>query len=194
MTSDPERRHRQSLRLKHYDYSWAGAYFVTIVTQNRVCRFGTIQRETMELSPAGKMLKSVWADLPKRFPSIALDAYIVMPNHFHALVVFPAPLLNTLQHPSPAEQKVPTRGTATERPTLGTIIGAWKSLTTMDYIVGVKTQNWLPFVNHLWQRNYYEHIVRDEDDLARIRYYIETNPQQWAQDAENPQYVPESDL
>ncbi len=74
-------------------------------------------------------------------------------------------------------------------PTLGDVVGAWKSLTTVAYIAGVKQAGWLPFAGRLWQRNYYEHIVRDDEELTRIHYYILTNPQHWVQDAENPQQV-----
>jgi REP element-mobilizing transposase RayT len=214
MTTDLERRFRQSLRLKGYDYSLAGAYFVTIVAQNRLCLFGTIENEAVVLSPAGEMLQAVWQTLPTRFPKVVLDAFVVMPNHFHAIIVFPAPLLSSSPGSLPAnstdaEQKVPTRGTPTddvprlsgaeqrvstrdtptERPTLGAVVGAWKSLTTVEYIAGVKTRGWMPFAGRLWQRNYYEHVVRDDDDLARIRYYIATNPRYWMQDAENPQRI-----
>ena len=191
MLSDAH-HHRKSLRLKSYDYSWAGAYFITIVTQNRLPLFGRVEANTMILSPAGEMLNTAWHHLPTRFPDIELDASVIMPNHFHAILVFPT---STFGNPNAAppinlgepEQRVPTRGTPTEQPTLGTMIGAWKSLTTVAYIEGVKTQRWQPFQGRLWQRNFYEHVIRDEIDLARIRYYIQTNPLHWEQDTENPQ-------
>jgi putative transposase len=191
VTSDIDRQFRQSLRLKGYDYALAGAYFLTIVAQNRACLFGTIQDNTMVLSPTGEMLQSVWQALPARFPNVVLDAAVVMPNHFHAIMIFVGASLvgaslGSSNDGTDAQQKLPTRGTPTKNPTLGTVVGAWKSLTTVEYIAGVKTQGWKPFAGQLWQRNYYEHVVRDDEDLARIRYYIATNPQDWMEDAENP--------
>ncbi len=109
------------------------------------------------------MVQRAWEQLPDRFPDMALDSYVVMPNHFHGLVVF------TQNAPQP----------------LGSIIGAFKSITTHQYIVGVKENGWPAFDKKVWQRNYYEHIVRDEVSLARIREYIVMNPLRWDADREN---------
>lgn len=192
MSPNNEGRLRQSLRLKNYNYTWAGAYFVTIVAQNRACRFGVIEHDTMILNQAGAMLQEQWAKLPTRFPSIDLDAFVLMPNHVHGIIIFPTSLPTTAAQitSTATTQRGDPAATSTENSALGTIIGAWKSLTRVSYITGIKERGWKPFAGRLWQRNYYEHIVRNEEDLARIRYYIECNPKLWAEDAENPQHVP----
>ena len=87
MKYDPQKHHRRSIRLKGYDYSQGGAYYVTIVAQNRACLFGEVVDGEMQLNEAGKMLQAEWEALPQRFPNIELDEFIVMPNHFHGVVV-----------------------------------------------------------------------------------------------------------
>jgi putative transposase len=276
MNYDPDKHHRQSIRLKHYDYSQAGAYFITIVTQNRQHLFGRIENGVMNQNLAGMMVETIWYDLPERFPHIALDAFVVMPNHVHGIIVInPQPnnktsftsndtitaqtilgkSMQTDNHtiitlndtagaglvpaPTPATNQttlgktkqmndemafvsnpsvgIPTRGIPTrtgnkttpitnesiaqtdtptpmitnanddikKRPTLGDVVGAFKSLTTHAYILGVRENNGRPFEKRLWQRNYYERIVRNDDAMTNIRAYIETNPKRWENDTEN---------
>jgi len=166
MKFDPEKHHRHSIRLKNYDYSQAGAYFVTIDIQNRDHLFGNIVNGEMILNDAGKMIDEQWNALKERFPCVDLDIYQIMPDHFHGIIVIVgATLVVALDDAKP--------------PTLGDIIGAFKSITTHEYIKGVENQNWQRFSKHLWQRNYYEHVVRDENDLERIRKYIHLNPSNW---------------
>jgi REP element-mobilizing transposase RayT len=204
MTTPTGLHNRHSLRLPGYDYARTGAYFVTVVTQHRAVLFGTVAHDVITLSPAGDMLHVQWQALPARFPTVTLDAFIVMPNHIHGLLLLADPMgTATTRDPvgaslvdapgvdapgvdapgvdAPGVNGVPTRGT----PTVGDVVGAWKSLTTVAYIDGIKHAGWPPFAGRLWQRNYYEHIVRDDDDLVRIRHYILTNPHHWADDAEN---------
>jgi putative transposase len=166
MPYDPDKHHRRSIRLKGFDYSRSAVYFVTICVQNRECLFGTISQNRMLLNDAGKMVSAEWLTLPKRFPAIILDEFVVMPNHFHGLIYM-----------------LPS---ATDRPTLGKIIGAFKSIVTDRYITGVRTQDLIPFDRRLWQRNYYEHIVRDDSALEKIQQYIRDNPLTWQTDSLYP--------
>ena len=157
---DPERHHRRSKRLLGYDYRSPGSYFVTLTMQRRRPLFGAIHGGVLLLSAAGAMLAEHWQALPARFPTMALDEWVVMPDHMHGIVVL-------------------RDGTAQAAPALGAIIGAFKSLTTNAYIAGVRAQGWPAFEGRLWQRDYYERIVRDEAALRAIRAYIERNPQRW---------------
>ncbi len=166
MTYDPDRHHRRSIRLKGFDYSQSAVYFITICVQKRGCLFGTISQDRMLLNDAGKMVSAEWLALPARFPSVILDEYVVMPNHFHGIIYI-----------SPD---------STENPTLGQIIGAFKSIVTDRYITGVKAQDWTPFDRILWQRNYYEHIVKNESALQSIQQYVRDNPLTWLKDSLYP--------
>jgi len=351
MRFDPERHRRRSMRLKGYDYSQAGAYFVTICTQGRACLFGEVVDGEMRLNDAGRMVVAEWERLPALFPNVVLDAFVVMPNHIHGIVILtdpaddatdgataigatisgattggaatggattggattrvapttagddatpvgaglvpalstmagddatpvgaglvpalstmagddatpvgaglvpapstpaqsvPAPSVPAPSMPAPSTpaqsvpapsvpvpstpaqsvpapsvpvpstpaqsvpapsvpvpstpaQSVPapsvpvpstpapsTPALSTPAPTLGDVIGAFKSRVTVEYIRGVKTFGWTPFDRRLWQRNYYEHIIRNEETLNCIRRYIAENPIRWAFDRENP--------
>jgi REP element-mobilizing transposase RayT len=196
---NPDIHHRRSIRLRGYNYSQAGAYFVTICTQHRLCLFGEIVERRMILNVAGQMVETVWQQLPHRFPQFAIDAFVVMPNHVHGIIVITdsdnpnrIPSDRAIPEPSPlgvcTTVRVPTRGTPTDAyaQTLGEIVGAFKSITTHQYAIGVKQQNWTPFPGKLWLRNYYERIIRDEDGLNAVRQYIAENPRRWAQDSQNP--------
>jgi len=187
MTYDLDQHHRRSVRLKGYDYSQAGAYFVTIVTQGRECLFGEIIDGVLRLNEAGQMVEAAWTALPQRFPGIECDAHVVMPNHMHGvigvgatLVVAPNTVLTT--HPVAA----PNRAGTSPAPTLGDMVGSFKSITTDAYIQGVHHRGWLPFDQRVWQRNYYEHIIRSEIELNAIRQYVIDNPTYWGQDRDNP--------
>jgi putative transposase len=204
VTYDPAKHHRRSIRLKGYDYAQPGAYFVTICVQGRECLLGEIADHTLRLNAIGAMVQAEWQQLPQRFPEISLDAFVIMPNHMHGLLFLAPPAGASARDgastrdaptspppddmlgasvraglvPAPSEDEAPTRGA----PTIGDIIGAFKSITTHAYIVGVRERGWPPFSGKFWQRNYYEHIVRDAADLARIRAYIGNNPARWALD------------
>ena len=197
---NPNIHHRRSIRLKGYDYSQAGLYFVTIVCQNREHFFGKIENGKMILNDAGKMVNDEWLKLPKRFHYIRLHEYIVMPNHFHAileivnqnennvgatLVVAPNnktfdPNNNTIDINQKGQpQGIAPTETPTNKKTLGDIVGAFQSITTVEYIRGIKTKNWKPFDKKIWQRNYWEHIIRNEKSYNTISEYIRNNPQKW---------------
>ena len=190
-------KHRRSIRLKDYDYSQAGAYYVTINTQNRECLFGEIVDYEMLLNEAGKMIEEQWLALIARFPGIELDLYQVMPNHFHGVLVIIEPVGATLVAARNMDTKsIHENGAGMSHgkgikpaPTLGDIIGAFKSITTHKYIQGVDNNDWPQFYKRLWQRNYYEHVVRDEADLNRICDYIQSNPANWDEEEQNPKFI-----
>lgn len=196
MTFNPDIHHRRSIRLRDYDYSQAGAYFVTICASNRECLFGNIHDNAITLNDAGRMIEAWWEELPHKFPTIDRDVSVIMPNHFHGIVAIvgaalcgrpasghsrPAP-----RRINPASDQIPRGHPHRGAPTLGNIVDWFKTMTTNAYIRGVKKCHWQPFHGKLWQRNYYEHIIRDENDLNSIREYIITNPVRWANDEENP--------
>ena len=148
---DPERHHRRSIRLKGYDYQQAGAYFVTIVIQGRACLFGEVMDETMQLRDAGRMVEQRWQELNAMFPTIETDAYVIMPNHVHGIIIINATI------PSSSGVTTSSSGVTTTGMGLDNVVGAFKSLTTVDYIRGVRTCGWAAFDRRLWQRNYYRY-------------------------------------
>ena len=187
---DPQRHHRRSIRLKGHDYTQAGAYFVAACTWERECVFGAIAEGEMTLNEAGQMIEAEWDQSPERSPMIELDARIVMPNHFHGIIVIVgAGLVPALDGAAPAlDREAPALDGATTRvaPTVGDIVGGFKSLTTNGYIRGVRELGWPPFDKWLWQRNYYERVIRNERELNAVRQHIHNNPARWDTDAENP--------
>ena len=249
MTYEPQKHHRRSIRLTGYDYANSGAYFVTIVTQGRACLFGEIVSAETRLNDAGSVIERWWFELNNKFRTVETDDFVIMPNHFHGIVVIAdvgadlcvgpnsegahigAPLqgtprtttrMDTGVNPNAhhahqgTHAGVPLQGTnpvravarrgapesilsivegcapvlapqnATQRARLPAIVQWLKTMTTNEYLRGVKTSGWARFQGQLWQRNYYEHIIRDEESLNRIRKYILNNPAQWAFDPENP--------
>ena len=200
MPYNPNIHHRRSIRLKGYDYSQAGLYFITICTQNRNCLFGEIINHKMILNQAGQMIETEWLKLPKRFTNIQLHEYVVMPNHFHAILeivdqnnVVDQNKINQYnmitQHATVNQnasdernEKGQTQGFDPTNKTVGDMVGAYESITTVEYIRGVKNNNWQPFNKKLWQRNYWEHIIRDEKSYKTISDYIINNPLKWDND------------
>jgi REP element-mobilizing transposase RayT len=189
---------RRSIRLKGYDYTQAGAYFITTVTQDRVRLFGEVVAGEMQLNDAGKMIWAEWEALPQRFPAMKLDAIVVMPNHVHGIIVIVGPEHVAADNVGaglvparvPRVPRATTQGATTRvAPTVGDVVGAFKSATTVSYTRGVKQSGWPSFRGRLWQRNYYEHIIRNDESLDRIREYVANNPLQWELDQENPNFV-----
>jgi putative transposase len=176
--------HRRSIRLKNYDYSQAGAYFVTICQQSRDCLFGHIADNNMQLNPAGKMVMRWYLELENKFPDIECDACICMPNHLHFIVVNVGADLRV------RPECVARPESATNGHTIGEHVGSplhrvvqwFKTMTTNEYIREVKQNQWPRFEGKLWQRNYWEHVVRNEADWERLREYITNNPKSWALD------------
>lgn len=176
-------RRRRSIRLQDYDYAQAGAYFVTICTRNREYLFGEVVDAEMRLNGVGQMARTVWNELPARFPCVCLDAFIVMPNHIHGIIMVGAQFI--APDPAPCNAHLADamhRGAMNRAPTLGEIVRAYKAASTRAIRVGVDP-------GFGWQRNYYEHIVRDEASLQQIREYVQGNPSRWAEDSENPNAV-----
>jgi len=185
MTYNPAIHHRHSIRLKGYDYSQAGLYFITICTQNRACLFGNIENGKMILNNAGRMVESEWLKLPQRFKNIALHEFVVMPNHFHAILEIVGATLVVAQNKNGQPQGIAPTESETiiaRGRTIGNLVGAFKSITTNEYIRAVKNLGWIPFDGKLWQRNYYEHIIRDEPSYLKISNYIIANPANWGMD------------
>ncbi len=174
MTNDPHRLNRHSIRLRGYDYTQAGLYFLTICAYRRQCLFGKIRNGKMLLNEAGRIVRGVWQALPARFPSVSLDTWVVMPNHLHAIIVLQGAGFTPMKG---AASSAPTPG----RVALGSIARAFKSLSAIQVNRKLGRTG-----SPLWQRNYYEHVIRRGADLDDIRRYIAENPSRWAEDPENP--------
>ncbi len=183
---DPDRHHRRSIRLKGYDYTRAGAYFVTFCVQNRNHLFGEIVDWQMLLNDAGRMVETIWQELSVFYPGIDTNAFVVMPNHFHGIIVLTPDDISKMADLSTG-QNGDTGQTRESAPTLSLsdMVHRLKTLTTKRYTDGVRNQAWTPYPGRLWQSNYYEHIIRSEASLRSIQAYIENNPGQWEQDTEN---------
>jgi len=176
--------HRCSFRLKGYDYSQAGAYSVTICTQNRECLFGEIVDKEMILNNPGRMVEKWYRELENKFADIVCDQCAIMPNHIY--FVIQTGVGTDLRVRPDTDTDEQTSGGEHIGSPLHTVIQWFKTMTTNEYIRGVKQNGWSTFPGKLWQRNYYEHIVRNENELNRIREYIMNNPLQWELDRENP--------
>lgn len=148
---------------------------MTVCVEGKEHRFGEVLEGEMIPTSAGKMVDLVWKQVPRRFKGVELDDHVAMPNHFHAIV-----RINGME-----PQGVANRGTHSGVP-LHRIVQWFKTRTTNEYIRGVRESNWAPFRGRLWQRNYYEHIVRNARELELIRDYMATNPVRWDADPENP--------
>jgi len=172
---DSALHHRQSIRLKKYDYAQSGAYFVTICTRNQECVFGDVSDGGIHLNEYGVVVGEEWLRTALLRDGVAMDAFVVMPNHLHGIIVI---------NGRGTARRAPT-GERFGQPTVGSIpiiMRAFKSACT-NRINATRDARGTP----LWQRNYYEHVIRDEDDLNRIRQYIYDNPARWAEDENNPE-------
>lgn len=169
MPYDPSRHHRRSIRLPGYDYTQAGAYFVTICVQHRQHLLATIGADGHTLSPLGQIVARCWLALPRHFPALTLDAWVIMPDHMHGILIV---------HDAPAERvPVPANGdwpNGTRRGSLNAIMQNFKSVSTRK----VNAARHTPGAS-LWQRDYYERIIRDDRAFQRIQRYIEENPARW---------------
>ena len=191
MKFNPDLHHRRTIRLRHYNYNQAGFYFVTVCVRNRECLFGDVVGNAIQLNRVGEFVSQTWLDLSGRFKSIRSDAFVVMPNHFHGVIILVGAglaLPSTRVHmakdfsaPPRIRPETGKRGAASSAPTLGDIIRVFKSLSAIG-VNRLSGRSGQP----LWQRNYYEHIIRDDEELDRIRQYIADNPSNWAEDSENP--------
>jgi len=176
MKYDHNIHHRRSIRLKGYDYSQAGAYFVTICTQDKECLFGDIVDGEIRLNDAGRMVRDIWHKITEHFPHADIDEFVVMPNHFHGIGVINSDGKGMACHaPTQRQFAKPIAGS------LSAIVGSFKSAVTRQ-INQIRNTPGYP----VWQRNYYEHVIRDEEEINRIREYIIGNPAKWSDDENNP--------
>ena len=147
------RPERKSPRLRQYDYAANGAYFVTACTRARACLFGTVVSDEMKPNRLGRVIEECWASIPDHFPAVALDAFVVMPNHVHGIVWLPG---------------------AGHAPPLPVVIGSFKS--AVSRLAG----------GPLWQRSFYDRVIRSDSELCALRQYVTDNPLRWALYRENP--------
>lgn len=181
-TSPPNRR---SLRLREYDYRTTGVYFVTVCTKDRLSLFGEIDRGNMVFNEFGDIVAVCWFDLPHHFPNLQLDYFTVMPNHIHGLIEISDEFSKNpvgAQHAAPVPSVPAHPVTRNVQPgSLAAIVRSFKSASSRQINLLSGTPG-----SAIWQRNYYEHVVRDESELQRIREYIDNNAARWAEDEENP--------
>ena len=206
MFYNPHIHHRRSIRLKGYDYSQEGLYFITICCQDRICRFGDIVganpggRPEMVLNEYGQIAFDEWAKLPERFPNFELDVFQIMPNHMHGIIFLTsvgatlavaqnnggaqnnddAQIDDGIQNNDDIQNDDDIRATARVAPTVSDIVGAYKSLVANGCLDIYKSKN--KMMGKLWQRNYYEHIIRNDESYQRISEYIINNPANWTDD------------
>jgi putative transposase len=183
--------YRKSIRLKEYDYSYPGEYFVTICTKGKECMYGSIANGKMDLNEKGRIVDRCWKGIPEHFPYVDLDEYAIMPNHFHGIII-----INENNCCS-------SRGEVTSplhKPTLGNIVDASSPLRkrTLGNIVAYFKYQSTKMINELqstagvkvWQRNYYDRIVRNEKELQNMQDYIVNNVISWAFEKEHPENIP----
>jgi len=214
MTFNPDIHHRRSIRLRDYDYSDAGAYFVTICAQNRDWDFGEIIDGEMRLNELGRVVEACWRAIAGNFPTVKLDAWVIMPNHLHGIILItnsitsvgakqgsPAlPAFGRNEYKSEAEKDYqgeagetcfaptkPLHGTlpGTKSGSLGAIVQNFKSVSSRK-VNKLRQRPGSP----VWQRNYYERVIRSENELKRAREYIVNNLMEWGLDKENPANCP----
>lgn len=158
---------RKLQRLKDYDYSQNGAYFITICTQGKLPLFGTIENNTLILNSAGVMVYEKFSEISKAYSDIIVDKFIVMPNHLHAIII--------LDNIGTTQGSFPTIS-------LSEYMQRFKTLTTKLYIDGVKKGEYQPFDKKIWQKSFHDHVIRNEQGYKKIWEYIDTNPLKWQED------------
>lgn len=179
MRFNPDIHHRHSIRLRGYEYSHAGAYFVTLCTWQRECLFGEIVDGDMVLNDMGSIAAAAWNDLSNHYIHVELDAFVVMPNHVHGIIVF---------CDEQAEETVSQQGRVGNPPlqdemrhSLPEIVRGFKTFSSRR-INAIRQNHGCP----VWQRNYYDRVIRNEDEMSRARTYIVNNPSKWVHDKDNP--------
>ena len=187
MTYNPDKHHRKSIRLKEFDYTQAGWYYFTIVVQDRECLLGEIENGKIILNNCGEIIEAAWLKIPELRPYVELDDFIIMPNHFHGILIInensndsKVRVTDSVTPTKEIEPVAPTKDALTNIArlipnSLGAILGQFKSFTTKEIRkAGI--------VYFKWQRNYWERIIRDENELNSIRRYILNNPLKWEED------------
>ena len=188
MTYDPQQHHRRSIRSPGYDYSQKGVLFVTACTYQRENLFGEVVAGQMVMNDIGRIVFAAWQGLPLRFPSVTLDEFVVMPNHVHGILIFEGgesgagadALADTIGWAGNTEG-AEKEGAASSAPTLGQVMRAFKSLAAVSANRLLGRTEW-----PLWQRNFYEHIIRTEQVFEKARRYIAENARRWERDKDNP--------
>jgi REP element-mobilizing transposase RayT len=210
MKYDPEKHHRRSIRLKEYDYAQHGAYFITLCTHQRQCTFGQVVEGEMQLNAIGLWIQACWQKLPLHFPSLTLDTWVIMPNHLHGILCLdPNPNhprrgdafgnmsmrspQDSISNASPStdlrspqdsiSNASPSQPHGTTASSIGAVIQNFKSISTRKTNKLKNTPR-----QPLWQRNYYEHIIRNDDALKSIQHYICNNPLTWEIDQLHPNH------
>ncbi|MCY3747660.1 MAG: transposase [Chloroflexi bacterium] len=169
--------------MQGYDYSQAGAYFVTIATRRKLCLFGAVKDGTVRLNASGQLMMETWEWLGRRYPYVELDEYVVMPNHLHGIII----LTDTAESGfGLATGRIAgsdhSRAARSERrKSLGSLVGAFRTVATRRANLAQATEGRV-----IWQRNFYERVIRNERELGLIRQYIANNPLAWESDQENP--------
>ena len=181
---------RHSIRLKEFDYTSNGYYFVTICSQDRVNFFRNVGVDRCvdpKLNEIGKSIECWWKEIPKRFNNILLDEFIIMPNHVHGILIInkKSEIHFVLGQTHRSDALGQTHRSAPTLITVGNVIRWFKTMTTNEYIKNVKINNWPKFNKRLWQRNYYERIIRNESEYLKIKQYIKLNPEMWSRDRNN---------
>jgi putative transposase len=211
MKFDPQKHHRRSIRLKNYDYAFEGSYYVTVVTQRRECLFGEIVDAKMYLSNYGEIVQKWWDNIPNHFPNVETGAFVIMPNHIHGIVFVTeerrGEVVSPHDQPNDNNQKNTSNVNTSHRreesmqtsepdnqggeipplrrPTLGQIVAYFKYQSTKE----MNEADNIGIITKFWQRNYYEHIIRNEKELKQKTDYILDNPSRWDEDKESPQNI-----
>ncbi len=179
MESYKEKPSRHSVRLPGFDYSSVGMYFVTICTAERRCIFGQIQRNKTALSPIGDIARACWIEIPRHFPNVRIETYVVMPNHVHGILTIHSkwPDANTQSKTAAAKESFgkPTRGS------IPTIVRSFKAAASKH-----ARESGLIAGESIWHRGYYEHVLRNTREYVAATNYILLNPARWADDEDNP--------
>jgi REP element-mobilizing transposase RayT len=169
-------RRRGPVRLKEYDYSQPGAYFVTICVNGHRCMFGEVTEDEMRLNDSAQIVCKCWNDLPRHYPHVQTDAFVVMPNHVHGIIMLIETNVGAGLRPAPTGS-----GMGIERHGLSEIVRAFKSFSARRINELQRTPG-----TRVWQRGYYERVVRNDEELNRIRRYIADNPARWSDDKYHP--------
>ena len=178
MSTNNPRFHRRSIRLPEYDYSQEGAYYITICTRDRKCLFGEIRNGRIALSECGRIVDDWWQCITERYSGVVLDEYVIMPNHMHGIIIINGDADNGVGAIHELPLRIKRRGMI-----LSKIIGYFK-MNSARQINQIHNTPGCP----VWQRNYWEHVIRNEKSLHKIREYIHNNPWNWAVDDENPEH------
>jgi putative transposase len=189
VTYNPDVHHRNSIRLRTYDYRSAGGYFITVCTFRKEPILAEIEAGKAQLTPLGKIVLECWNEIPQHFPNVELDMFVIMPNHLHGIIMFNDSLTVVgAQHAAPdykttaserAQHAAPLRNVLPA--SLGAAVRSFKSACTKR-INELRDTPGLP----VWQRNYHERVIRYDEELHALRDYVRTNPARWNEDCEHP--------